>query len=105
MSGRGRSGRRLRRLRLFRGSEGSGKRLRIRPEVDLSSTEPIPFIRIDMRLVEDTPQSSDWHLWLLGHDRSVDRGAKAANELHMAALLACLGKARRLQPTLDFSEW
>src|SRR6185369_2141583 len=64
----------------------------------------LPFLRIDMCLVQDAAQRTHWDFRLPRNNGSVHDLALSPDELDVTALLAGFDEPRGFQPALDLTE-
>ena len=69
-----------------------------------NSPQPIPFLTVDMCLVENTSERSNGDAAFPGYNRDVNDFSKSAYELDMATLLAGLEEAGRFKTALDLAD-
>jgi hypothetical protein len=72
--------------------------------VESHSSELIPLLRIDVSLIENTAQRSDWNFGFSRHNHSVDETAARSHKLHVASSLANLHEACGLKTPLDLAK-
>ena len=66
--------------------------------------QPIPFLNVDMCLVENTSERSNGDVAFPGYNRDVNDFSNSAHELNVATLLAGFFEASRFKTALDLAE-
>ena len=71
---------------------------------DVFGSQLVPGLRVDMRLVQNTPQRSDRDFMVTRHNGSIDVAVRLPCEFNVTSFLADLSETRRLKTTLDLAE-
>jgi hypothetical protein len=78
--------------------------IRARLQRGTQTSEPLPIFGINVSLIENASQSSDWNFAFSGDDGRIDNFTQAPDELYVATLLRCFGETSRFKPPLDLAE-